>query len=130
MLTLGCSSNQPITIAKLASGTTVVGVLKNNQKPNIISSDFQINASSLRKDTLFLDVQYGGGCNIHEFHAYIKEDNKESVTLDIIHKNNGDACRALITEQIWLDLSTLQKRKTSPIQIVIHGTDKVFEYKY
>lgn len=130
ILFLACNSNKPITLAKFPTGTTCIGILNKSQKPDYISNDFQIKNFSINADTLFLDVVYSGGCTQHEFHAYKKDYYKESITIDIIHNNNSDACRALIEEQIWFDLSNLKKNNKTQLIISIHNTEITLEYNY
>jgi hypothetical protein len=130
LLVFACNSNKPITIAKLSSGTTLVGILTNGQKPDIISNALQISNSSIIGDSLFLDLEYSGGCNTHEFHAYKKKTEKDTVTLGIVHNGNGDACRAIISEKVWFDLSTLKTKKKNNLYIKMHRESFILNYTY
>lgn len=117
LLLFGCSSQKSITIVTLPTGTTASGVFKIDQKPNIVSNDFNITEANVIDDTLKVNVQYSGGCNRHDFYAYIKEQKKDTITINLLHNNNGDVCRALKEETIWFDLISLKSKTTKFIKI-------------
>jgi hypothetical protein len=61
-------------------------------------------------NTLFVDVEYSGGCATHDFDACyngFQTSLPVQVDLDLDHDANGDLCRALIFETRRFDLTPL-----------------------
>ena len=126
---LSCNSNRVITIAQLPSGTKLIGILNKDQKPDLISANFNLLNLSIQEDYLKLNVTYGGGCRSHEFHAYLKQKSQDTITIGIIHNANDDPCRALLEETIWFDLSTMQEKKKSSLYVKVLDKKSLYQYK-
>ena len=63
-------------------------------------------------DTLMVDVEYGGGCEKHEFtmvsnNLWLKSLPPQ-LTLYLEHKANNDMCRALIRKTLQFDLKEVR----------------------
>jgi hypothetical protein len=60
---------------------------------------------------LRVKVEYGGGCEPHVFAAcwdgLIRETAPPRTTLSVHHDGNGDACDALISHDVLIDVSEL-----------------------
>lgn len=64
-------------------------------------------------DTLFITVQFGGGCARHEFRLLggriFLESEPVQAPLVLHHDANGDNCRALLTRDLRFDLTPLKE---------------------
>lgn len=72
---------------------------------------FQLEDFSVKNDSAYFTVSYGGGCKEHYFQIiwsekYYKTNPPETGIL-IIHNANGDDCKALITEKFAFNISEL-----------------------
>lgn len=69
-------------------------------------------SSNINGDCLELKVSYGGGCQEHGFDlmwgGYHAESMPPQVTLKLIHRANGDNCRAMLNEKLSYDLRPLR----------------------
>jgi hypothetical protein len=77
-----------------------------------LGDDYDQLDLSVNGDTLFLDVSYAGGCQVHEWtpcwdgtYASLQPPR---VSLDTYHDSNSDFCQALLYETIAIDLTTLE----------------------
>jgi len=90
---------------------------------------FTANSAWVNADTLFLDVEYSGGCAPHDFESWWNGAYMLSLpvqmNLEVVHDANGDLCRALIFEELALDLTELRRGYGygGPATIVIHAPD-------
>ena len=68
-------------------------------------------AMSIEAKTLRVSVTYGGGCEEHEFAACwdgsISQSNPSSLTLTLAHDAHDDLCDAVITRDLFIDISAL-----------------------
>ncbi|MFA4852105.1 MAG: S-layer homology domain-containing protein [Candidatus Gracilibacteria bacterium] len=64
----------------------------------------------LDKDTLFVNVGYGGGCEEHDFDLMWDGsfEDSENASLYLIHEGNDDACEAYANETLEFDLSSIK----------------------
>ncbi|WNG34018.1 hypothetical protein F0U61_10490 [Archangium violaceum] len=73
-----------------------------------------ITGLSLSGDLLLLEVSYGGGCAEHDFglswEGAFAESNPTQAWLVLFHDAHDDGCRALITETLRFDLTSLNER--------------------
>ena len=73
-----------------------------------------VTVGTLQTDTLALRVQYGGGCEDHEFQLVagdaFMESNPVQAGVQLFHDGNGDTCEALLTETVRFNLEPLQER--------------------
>ncbi|MCY3771511.1 MAG: hypothetical protein OXG98_05780 [Gemmatimonadetes bacterium] len=78
------------------------------------TDDFELNAASIKGDTLAVSVSYSGGCRAHRFTLVAAEVFKESdpVQLDvaIAHDGDGDPCEAYPTEDYHFILDPIKAR--------------------
>ncbi|PSQ98542.1 MAG: hypothetical protein BRD48_06860 [Bacteroidetes bacterium QS_9_68_14] len=73
-----------------------------------------VTVGTLRTDTLTLRVQYGGGCEDHEFQLVaddaFMESNPVQAGVQLFHDGNGDTCEALLTETVRFNLEPLREQ--------------------
>ncbi|MDG2208871.1 MAG: hypothetical protein P8K81_02665 [Flavobacteriales bacterium] len=59
-------------------------------------------------DSLYVNVQYGGGCGAHQFELQVAGPPMKSLPpkqmMQLEHKTSGDPCRALIQKVVTFDL--------------------------
>lgn len=71
-----------------------------------------INAADVEGDTLQLSVAYGGGCREHRFTLLAETGWMESYPVQVrsrlAHDAEGDACKALLSRVLRIDLSPLK----------------------
>jgi hypothetical protein len=87
------------------------------------------SAGRKNPDKLIIDVRYGGGCGRHTFQlawdgAVLKSDPPQ-VSLVLSHDANGDMCRALLSERLQFDLSTILDNPNDYVLLVTSGTSEV-----
>ncbi len=91
------------------------------------SDDLTINSAEIVGNNLVLSVTYSGGCEKHSFDMvgsqFIAKSLPPIRQLKLIHKNNGDKCRAIITKTITVDVRDMAERKEPGAEIVfnLHG---------
>ncbi len=100
-----CSIVQPVTSAK------PVVVLTPEIKVDMHTDDVAVESLTVQGNTLIMKLSYGGGCKTHEFNLYASSSIGESyppvIFLTLSHNANGDACKALLSETVYFDLSNL-----------------------
>ena len=89
-----------------------------------------IRDARIEGDELVLDVQYGGGCEEHEFALHwdglILESLPAQVNLTLLHDSNNDFCEALKFDELRFDISAL----AGDLLIVnLSGTSHRLEYE-
>jgi hypothetical protein len=87
-------------------------VLANESDPKGWKEDlYFIESAKVEKDTLHLGVSYTGGCAEHAFRLVAWDSfSKAEVAhakLLLAHDANGDACKAIIKEELHFDISPL-----------------------
>ena len=95
---------------------------------NIKTDSFTLLESNVEGDNLILLVQYGGGCEEHEWKlktngAYAKS-LPPKITLNLEHNANGDRCRALLTDTIEFNLEPVRYLGTLELDVRILGYEK------
>ncbi len=96
---------------------------------------FESNKVRVNGDTLFIDVQYSGGCKDHVFTARHNGNYMKSLppqlNLYIDHQANGDGCRELIRETLAFDLKNCKVGKTGSLILLINADrSKKVTYAY
>ena len=90
-------------------------VIKNSSLADFPLDEFGVNEIDLIEDQLFISVNYGGGCENHDFkmilheESTIVEDGQQIQTLSLSHDANNDVCYALILEhELCFDISNIE----------------------
>lgn len=75
------------------------------------NDSYSITNVSLWEHVLHISVRYGGGCEKHDFRLLwdgsYQKSNPPQATIHLVHNNNGDACRAIVHEDLQFDLSVI-----------------------
>jgi hypothetical protein len=101
---------------------------------SIKTDPVSIDNIDITNNILKIGVTYGGGCNSHEFNLYIgNEFSKPSVLIahiELVHDAKGDACKAIVSEDITFNLAPFEKiyYYSSPIVLDIF-TREPFDVK-
>ncbi|MFC2135283.1 hypothetical protein ACFLTH_11780 [Bacteroidota bacterium] len=118
-LLIGCDSITSIDESYLSpnsnnSGNDLPAVILNNgaSTDDFPFDQYEIIHARVIKDTLYFKVSYSGGCNDHDFRLvannYFMESFPVQVGLFLSHEDFDDACDAIITEELYFDLSPLK----------------------
>jgi AAA15 family ATPase/GTPase len=83
---------------------------------------------------LHLTVEYGGGCKTHEFKIFGSNAILKSLPAQrpvmIVHNANSDECRAIIREEILVDISDFAYAKEQDSEIILLLDGQRLSYKY
>jgi hypothetical protein len=97
------------------------------------SDPFELLSAAIVGDSLQLIVEYGGGCETHEFglcwNGLIAESAPPQISLDLIHDANNDSCLALISESLEFDIS-LARKNLSGGEVIIHVGGESLSYTF
>ncbi|MFM7104174.1 MAG: hypothetical protein ACKOW8_01540 [Flavobacteriales bacterium] len=135
MALASCSSAQ-----KTKSNTkeiAVTGVLKIDTTfdRTVVKPNIQILQSSISGDTLWLDVEYSGGCATHSFELKSKglwmKSMPPKLNLYLIHQDGGDACREVIREKLSFIVNTAQYGSQHKVRFIVNeNSNNLLEYNY
>ena len=100
-----------------------------------------LQAGHIENDRLHLTARFGGGCEVHEFSACWNGSFMESfpvqVRIEVVHNDKGDACKAMVHEDLQLDLSALREAYQKAYQteqgiivLRLSGVDQTIEYRF
>ena len=110
-------------------------VIITDKSPDAIQLDpFDLEGMEITGDTVTLSISYGGGCEEHCFSLHMSpatffESYPAQANLYLRHDSNGDACEALISEEISFNLrpvALLYKKIYGQFDVIVIN---VFEYK-
>lgn len=100
-----------------------VGILSPYINPIYWNDPVTVRNVAITNNIMEIDVSYVGGCTTHEFNLYALPELKESfppiAEFTLCHNANNDACKALMDEKIFFNLSPFEmlNRNTFPIFI-------------
>ncbi len=99
------------------------------------TDSFSILNHKIVGDSLKLTVQYGGGCQEHQFTMHTTgawmKSMPPKMNLWLEHQSNEDRCRALIQQELIFILTPVQYNSSSMVQLLIHGAnEEVVEIDY
>jgi hypothetical protein len=84
-----------------------------------------VGTPTVVRDSLHVTVQYGGGCQRHEFSLHadraFMESHPVQTRIVVRHNANGDQCRALLTRDLTFELTPLKDAYRTGYQ-QRHGT--------
>ena len=145
---MACGRNETALAPDDFAATSLTGELRGKillvesvDSPAWSDDPLTIDGVTIDGDTLSVTVQYGGGCRRHALQPIAETTFMESwpvqVRARIAHNAGGDQCRALITRQLFIDLSPLktlyQASYQSPhgkIQLRLAGASDVPVYDF
>jgi hypothetical protein len=94
------------------------------------NDSFRITNAFIWEDVLHISVRYGGGCKKHDFQLVwdgsLIKTNPTKIPLFLIHNNNGDNCKAIVSQDLQFSLSSHIKGE-SPI--LLYGWSKELTFK-
>jgi hypothetical protein len=80
-----------------------------------------ITETEVRDHYVRLVVEYGGGCEDHEFAVWwtgvLAPSIPPLIPLEVQHYDFGDSCEALITDELWIDLSAIHRPGIDEAQV-------------
>ncbi len=89
-------------------GTVVIGA----PDKKFGTDDYILNNVTIDKDTLQINVSYGGGCEKHEMTLIVSDSFLESfpvqLHVSLAHNANGDTCEAWLTEDYNFDMTPIK----------------------
>ena len=101
------------------------------------SSDvIKIEDAKIVGNKLEIKVSYGGGCENHSFELIGSPNISKSLppirSIQLIHRANKDACKALIIKEMAFDISafTYKKESGNTIYLQLDGWDEKLLYTY
>jgi hypothetical protein len=107
--------------------------------PNFVQQDatdpFNIDSIYIQNDSLIVEVQYGGGCEVHEFSlksngAYLKSKPVQ-LNLALEHKANNDMCRALLYKRLAFDIKKAQGGGGNEVKLIVNNDRTILvSYSY
>ncbi len=89
--------------------------------------------AEIEGDTLFVDLEYSGGCVDHEFFAQwdgsFAESLPEQVYIELIQRPSNDPCDGIIQETVRVDIRTVRlAAPNTPILVNINGDQAVYDF--
>lgn len=96
----------------------------------------RINDVSIEGNTLFIAIQYTGGCKKHSFELIGDESIMKSLppkrNITLVHDANEDSCEGLIKDMIEADISELAATaySGSEIILILKGYKEEIKYIY
>jgi hypothetical protein len=106
-----------------------IGELKNGDP-------FQLERVICEGNTLFISLSYGGGCGEHSFqfnaNMLVMTSWPPKRSVQLIHTNHKDYCKAIVQKTIEVDLVELAniKKRGSTTILLLDGWDKPIEYTF
>ena len=96
---------------------------------------FEANNVRVSGDTLFIEVEYSGGCKEHVFtarhHGNYMKSMPPQLNLFVDHQGNGDSCRELVRRTIAFDLKSCRVGKSGTLILLINADrSKKVTYNY
>jgi len=85
---------------------------------------FTIEQLIVKGDTLFVMVNYGGGCEQHDFTMNTNmmwlKSNPPQLNLFMEHNAHGDKCRAVIKETLAFDITPIKYKEKGAVRLIIN----------
>lgn len=95
---------------------------------------YELLDATIVKDSLIVNVQYGGGCAEHVFELRQKGPMMKSLPpkqmLEVVHRTAGDPCRALILQRQAFDLKPWRGTPRGVTVILLENWKEPLTYEY
>jgi hypothetical protein len=104
-------------------------------KPTV-SDPFVIEHAEISGNTLVMRVSYSGGCENHQFDLVGNPNIAKSLppirSIELVHKSNGDACKAKMEETLRFNITNLAYKQEagSVIKLNLGGWKEQLIYTY
>lgn len=111
---IGCNCSNPTgTFIPTDSTNTAIIMFENISTINLSTDEARIKNISIESDTIVLVVEYGGGCEKHDFKLfgfkYFLKSNPPQSDIFLSHNANGDLCKALLIDSLRFYLGPLKE---------------------
>jgi Fe-S cluster biogenesis protein NfuA len=98
-----------------------------------VGDPFTVQDMQVKGDTLYVQVQYSGGCKSHEFKMITTGQFYKSLPpqlpLYLTHVGNGDNCRSLRSEKLKFNLKPLLHPSGIKAKLLVNDNrDAILEY--
>lgn len=97
-------------------------------------ASFNIDTAYTQGDTLFARVSYSGGCGDHTFSIEPNGPMHKSLPpkqpMRIVHRSDGDPCRAMIIEELKYDISEFRGTPRGTTFILLENWKPTLSYSY
>ncbi len=134
LLALGCKSTEK-SINQTAE-TSRLKVVAKLGEINATSDPIEITAVRIKGNTMFIDLNYSGGCEDHTFEVIGSEMISKSLppirSVQLIHSAKGDQCKKLVEETLIVDISKLayKQENGSKIFLLVNDLKNRIEYTF
>ncbi len=127
---------EKVPAGAVISGEPMQTINVNNEYVRKESTDnFTMLSKKVSGDTLWLEVQYGGGCEEHVFRVNTNmkwlKTSPPQLNLYVEHDSKNDMCRALVTKKIAFDLNSVKNSSSKSVKLIVDGdTENKLTYSY
>ncbi len=134
ILLSGCNKSQDVTIdSPLPSTCDTPVVVDADLYENAPADEFQFQSVIIDGSCLKVIVRYGGGCEEVVFQLIDASAIMESFPIQRnirLSLEDNDQCKALITQELFYDLTPLQVEGNSKIILNLQGFQGSLTYQY
>ena len=131
---LYCVKNPWIYIAFIAITLSVWSCKTAEKQAVLTEASFNIDTAYTQGDTLFALVSYSGGCGDHTFAIEPNGPMLKSLPpkqpMRIVHRSDGDPCRAMIIEELKYDISKFRGTPRGTTFILLENWKPTLSYSY
>lgn len=120
------------TTMKIVKVTAELGKINNTASSDPIT----IDTIEIRRNIMYIDVTYSGGCEEHEFQVIGSNAVAKSMpairSIQLIHKANGDTCRELkkVKLEVYIENLAEQQVAGSKIYLTVDGWKGKLLYEF
>ncbi|MEI6489451.1 MAG: hypothetical protein WCP52_10840 [Bacteroidota bacterium] len=122
-------NNKPISNASTGDETKAV-VIDASMDVSSTGAMYTIDSMKITGNILSIMVNYSGGCKTHEWelisNGLFEKSLPPKVAVCLKHKNNGDACRELVTKELKFNIAKLKSPNSKTVIVKIG--DKQIRY--
>ncbi len=103
---------------------------------SIKSDPITVDAVEIRRNIMYIDVTYTGGCEDHDFQVIGSDATAKSFpairSVQLIHKANGDTCKEIkkVKLEVYIEELAEQKVAGSQIYLVVEGWKDRILYEF
>ena len=118
----------------VADAVPTVTIKEGLDYKSLSSDPYKVDSAWVMVNTLYLQVQYGGGCEEHTFelfsNAFYLKSLPMKLKLFLKHHANNDACRSVVSKELSFDIAALQSPDAQHLQLLLNKLDQPIDYKY
>lgn len=120
---------------------TTMDIVKVTAEIGRMNSDYAsdpitIDTIEIRRNIMYIDVTYSGGCEEHDFQVIGSNVTAKSMpairSVQLIHKANGDSCKALkkVKLEVYIEELAEQQVAGSKIYLTVEGWKGKLLYEF